>query len=163
MKFTSTLDNCWCDHCNLPYTSAKKCWCIIFIHLILKNWEKKSLKQKFLIVFLVFKALCKNKRVGKYMFKSQQGNLLQYFLQVLFCWLSLLGRKLTHIQPVFIVHENYVIKTNYFPLPKTTCPSTEQCIEIEIFCLWKIKGTDITYSHKFHYALVHIFTNRKTS
>ena len=47
--------------------------------------------------------------------QSQQSNLLQYFLQVLFCQLSLLDSELSHVQAVFIVHENYVIKTNYFP------------------------------------------------
>ena len=49
-----------------------------------KKLKKNSLKQKFLIVFLVFKVLCKNQQVGKCMLKVSKTTYCNIFFKCYF-------------------------------------------------------------------------------
>ena len=84
-KLGNCRRDCQRDHCNLPYTSAKKMLMRYFHSFDFKKFKKtNSLKQKFLIAFLVFKALCKNQRVGKCMFKVSKPTYCNIFFRCYF-------------------------------------------------------------------------------
>ena len=83
--------------------------------------------------------------------QSQQINLLQYFPQVLFCWLSLLDRKLTHTQPVFIYV--YLLSCCYFPNWSPFNRMKPQAGEICLHSVIMIKKTPAFFI--LHVANVH--------